>query len=396
MLRHAWMAFALAAAAVPARSQVVSTAPHGSLRFARQVPIPPCDPGVPGSLAYDRSVDLSSLASCAATHARPWSAAYTPDGSALYVTALGGFVGGGGCLVAHLDPDTFAVVDTVEVGESPEEIAFTVRPNGRMRYGFATANSSSEVTVFDASDHELGRVALPFDPEAFFPTAFPFGLAVSPDQSRVYVGTLDGSGNVFVIDAEAHVLLPAETLNFGVGTGFGRMLFAGSTLVLTATEFDPNFMGSTAKVIFVDPADPLGARVRTLATSSTNFPSPQDVALYCQSRVWVAGFDMGARVFELDVVTGTLVRSVPTMTSQPLGKFQGLGLGADGLLAVGDFVSHQIALIDAARGEWLETIDASALPDAHSQLNEFAFTPAGDRLVAPGHTSDTLAVFEVR
>ena len=66
--------------------------------------------------------------------------------------------------------------------------------------------------VFDAQDHVIATIAIPFDPLDPWGTAFPFGLAVSPDQSRVYVGTMDGRGKVFAIDTETLTLRTSETI----------------------------------------------------------------------------------------------------------------------------------------------------------------------------------------
>jgi hypothetical protein len=189
----------------------------------------------------------------------------------------------------------------------------------------------------------------------------------------------------------------AETMNFGADVTFGRMLFAGPRLVLTTTEFDPGYQGATAGVLFVDPGLPQVAKATLLArsTNAARLPSAQDVALHCGNRIYVAGFDMGRRVFELDVESGRLMRVHPTKTGQRWGKFQGLDVSEDGLLAVADFVSDEIAWIDVGTGEWLGTTDVASLPHDHSQIVELTFSPDGSRLLATGHTSDTLAVFEV-
>jgi DNA-binding beta-propeller fold protein YncE len=283
------------------------------------------------------------------------------------------------------------------VGSGPQEIAFVTAAPGQIRYGFVTNSSGSSVSVFNGQHQVVATIPIPFDPLSPFPTAFPFGLAVAPDQSRVYVGTLDGSGVVHVIDVERLDLLPAAALRFGARHGFGRLAFAGETLVVTATRFKSNFAGSTAKVIFVNPRRPIDAVTIPLGSSSNGqiFPSPQDVGVLCDETVFVAGFDLGAQVFVLDAGTRSLVGAIPTHTGEPLGKFQALGVHADRLVAVADLWTGEIAFLDGMQRRHLSTLDSATLPDSFSQLNELAFAPAGDRLIVPALASDSLMVLDL-
>jgi DNA-binding beta-propeller fold protein YncE len=347
--------------------------------------------------AYAGSADLAvqgGLVDCNAPAPGPWSGAWSPDGASLYVTLFGGGFGAENCRVARLDATTLEPVTTIPVGLGPEEIVFTTSSPTAIRHGFVSNSTSSTVTVFDAAGQVVATVPIPFA-QGGFPTAFPTGLAVSPDQTRVYVGTLDGSGNVYAIDALAHVLVPSETIALGPGHGFGRMAFAGDRLVLTATLFHAGLQGSTGEVVLLDPSDPEARTVRVLATSpdARAFPSPMDVATWCD-RVYVAGFDLGARVFELSAATGELVATIPTGTSNRYGKFQGLGVGPDGLLVVADYLTDEIAWIDPFTRSPLSVVDASALPDWHAQLNDVLVNPSGARFVLAGQASSTLAVFD--
>jgi len=343
-------------------------------------------------------IDLSSYIGCSAGSALPWSAAFAPDRSSVYVSLFGGTIGGSGCLIVRIDPNSKAVLSAFSVDEGPEEIVFTTRPDGTWRHGWVSCSSASSVVVFDRSNHVVASIAIPFASGSGWSTAFPFGLAVSPDQSCVYVGTLDGSGKIWVIDAISRVLLPSETVSLGVGRGFGRLCFADDDLVVPSTLFHSGWQGSTAEVFFVDPADPGGATRIELATSSSSFlfPSPQDVALLCDGRLFVAGFDMGANLFVFDAPTRSLLRTLPTFTSQPDGKFQSLGLSSRGLLAVADYWTNELTLYDAWREEWLGLVDSSASTAYHAQLNELVFDPDGRELWVPSFASENLAVLSVQ
>jgi len=385
----------LVVAALPAAApaQTGQQAPAAQARRSRCLPQPYASP------SYSHEVDLSPFLQCGGA-ATPFSIAYTPDGSRAYATLFGGLVGNGGCVVVRLDPQTLAVEASITSGESPEELAFVTWPDGSMRLGFVTDSSSSTVTVFDEFDQVVATIPIPFDPQATYATAFPYGLAVSPDQSRVHVGTGDGQGFVHAIDVATLSLDASARIDLGADHGAGRMAFAGELLVIPATEYLPNFTGSSAKVCVVDPLQPGVVRSLVLGSNSTGvlFPSLQDVAIDCGGRAWLAGFDLGPRVFVVDPSAAggpVLVRRVRTETSQSAGKFQGLGLSPDGILWVGDLYTAELSLIDVRRERWIETIDPGQLPVSLVAPNEIAFSPDGSRAAVLWIASENITVFDL-
>lgn len=391
----------LVAIATPSTAQVVRQVQRRPLvaapfpRGARRLPAP-CAQPVLRTPTYREDVYLASWQACGSS-AWPFSAAYTPDGSQLYVTLFGGLVGSGGCVVARLDPDTFQLRGTVLTGESPEELAFVTRLDGSLRLGFVSDSSASTVTVFDASDATIATIPIPPDPNGTFGTAFPYGLAVSPDRSTVHVGTLDGGGIVHAIDVATLQLDPARAIDLGADAGPSRMAFVGPDLVMGVTRFIAGGNGSQAEFAVVDPANPQAIRSVILGSSANTgrYPSPQDLAVACNGTVWLAGFDMGARVFNIDPAGPTVVTSVRTLTSQPDGKFQALGLSPDGLLVVADFFTNEIATIDSNRYAWRSILDLSTAPVSHRAAQDVVFSPDGLRMVIPWAVSDDLAVFDL-
>lgn len=347
--------------------------------------------------AFELARDLTlypALYGCAASHPGPWSTAWAPGGT-LYASLFGGAIGSSNCLVARLDPATLAPTALIPVGDGPQEIVFTETSGGALAHGFVTNSTASTVTVFDATEQVVATIAIPT--AGPWGTAFPFGMAVSPDGSRVYVGTSDGSGKVFAIDAQGLALVPSETLLLGAGNGFGRMLFAGETLVLTMTTFDPGYTGSTARVVFVDPAHPRQATVRTLlgVHDGSAFPNPIDAALFCGQRVFVAGFDMGPQVFVFDAPSRQLVDVVPTGTSQAQGKLHGLAIGPNGLGVVCDYVADELCWFDASTRGALGVTDLSLLPGWHTNPSGIAFAPDGRSLVVTCEGSSSLVRFRL-
>lgn len=389
-------ALALAALTLPAAAQSLAGA-HAPGAASARAPSP-CDLARPGRATYAGSLSLAGQFGCNSFTAGPWSAAHTPAGDELWVSLFGGTIGFGNCRVLRFDASSHQLLGSLTTGEGPQEMAFTTHGDGTLQYAFVAASSSSAVDVFDAAGQLVTSVALPFSPQATFPTAFPSALAVRPDQKRVYVGTLDGSGNVFSIRVATLALVPGERLNLGRDHGVGRMLFAGSTLVIPVTEFDPGFQGSTAKVVFVDPTQPAGATEVVLGSSvgAGLFPSPQDAALWCEDRVLVAGFDLGARVFALSASARALVGTIPTGTAHADGKLQALDVSPDGLVAVADLFTDEVAFLDAGLLQWIETVSLSALPDFHGALAELHFSPAGDALYGVANGTDSVARFDVQ
>ena len=354
---------------------------------------PDCRPSlVRRAVPFDH-LSLGGLLGCSASSVLPWSLSFSPAEDTAYVSLFGGLIGNGGCLIAKVDVATRALDGLIQVEESPEEIVFTTFPNGSMRYGWVTCSSESTVVVFDAQDEIVASIAIPVESGTGWPTAFPFGLAVSEDQSRVYVGTLDGSGRVLVLDGRVPALLPWETLHLGTDRSFGRLIVSGDELLLPATRYHASGQGSTAEVIFVDPGQVGGAVALPLASADdgTTFPSAQDMALACDGRLFVVGFDMGPQIIVVNRFTKSIAGTLPTFTGQPMGKFQALALSSKGLLAVADFFTHEVSLYDIWGEHWLGMVDDSAYTGSHSQFSELQFDAGGDRLWFVGHTSQNLA-----
>ncbi|MEM9382002.1 MAG: hypothetical protein AAGB93_18750 [Planctomycetota bacterium] len=360
-------------------------------RLARRAP---CSPRPLRTPTFASEVALPWQA-CGSS-AWPFTAVYAPDGSDLFLPLFGGLLGSGGCTVARVDPVTFQLRAAITVGESPEDVDFVTRPDGSVLYGFVSNSSGSSVTVFDALDGVVTTIPLPPDPAGSFPTAFPFDVITAPDQSTVYVGTLDGQGIVHAIDVATLQLDPARTLFLGPGVAAARMAFAGDELVICATEFLPGLTGSTGKVVVAPTTSPGPLRELVLGSDASGFlfPSLQDVALDCDGLAWVAGFDLGAEVFGVDPAGPTLVTTIPTMTSQPDGKFQALGLSEEGLLLVADFWTNEMSTIDVRRRVWRETVDLEQLPAFARAAQDVVFSPDGRSVVVPLASSGNLVVFD--
>lgn len=392
------MSIALAASllATLASNQTLGATALGQLPLAPAPQVRPCTPRFTPLPQWRTAIAMPTSASCGAS-AWPYGARYSPDGARLYVSLFGGLVGNGGCRVLRLDPVSFATLAEIPTDESPQDIAFTTHLDGSVKRGFVANSSGSSVTVFDAQDAVLATIPIPYTPGSFYPTAFPASVAVSPSQSHVYVSTQDGTGRVLAIDTATLQLDPARAIQLGPDHTATRMVFAGSRLVIGAAQSLPNWIGSTAKVMVVDPTQPQLVHELALATASDGFrfPAVQDLALDCDGTVWVAGYDMGAQVFGIDSRGPSLVHVMATHTSQPDGKFQALGLSRDGVLCVADLWTHELAILDTRLRRWRATHDLTLLPSVQQGAQELEFAPDGRTLLCTWAATDNVGVFDL-
>lgn len=170
--------------------------------------------------------------------------------------------------VAVIDTSTNTVVATISVGDGPRRVVFS--PDSQRAY--VTNNLENTVSVIDtAISAEIdvdgnptnGLTRIPLSPEAG-----PYGIDITPDGSRVYVGN-ERSGSVSVIDTTTHsviAILPLGTANFaprspaitpdgrqvwvGVGAGANTIQvfdIPSHTLLVTI----PNIIGNAERLEFL-------------------------------------------------------------------------------------------------------------------------------------------------
>lgn len=336
---------------------------------------------------YSHSIDLSSLLGCGASVPGPFGGALSPDGRYLYVSLIGTF-SANNCFLAKIDTQTDQLVGSLSVGHYPEEIVFTTDSNGQMQYGFVSNSSDSTITVFNAQDQILPN-AIQIPDVMGFGTGYPFGLALSPDQSRLYVGTVDGSGSVYVIDTQTLSLLPEETIP--IPGSHGRLFFLGSTLIVPSSEFHSDFSGSEARLVLVDRPQQQAITHSWIINSATgSFPSAQDFALSCHGLGYLVGTDLDSQIHVFDWQHREFLEPIDSHTGS--GLHQGIGLSKDGLMAVGDLATAELSFFNAWNQEWLETISLSS--HFADQISELIFSRNGKKLYVIAQDHNSLLVFE--
>jgi YVTN family beta-propeller protein len=141
------------------------------------------------------------------TASYPQNVAVSPDGSRAYVTD-------GSTSVWVVDTQTRAVVATIPAGTSPEGVV--ISPNGKSVYVTTVACGSQPcvgaVAVIDATTNTVATT-IAIGKVSPSPLA---GIAISPDGTRVYVGTVDGNEVVAIDTATNSIAATIATSNSGL------------------------------------------------------------------------------------------------------------------------------------------------------------------------------------
>ncbi len=121
-------------------------------------------------------------------------------------------------LLFRVDPATWSVVATLQVGQEPTDVAFD---NAGTR-AYVTNQLSQSLSVVDpATDTELGRIALPADP---------YVATVAPGDSLLYVSA--SSGRVYVVH------LPTGAVTDSITTSIVNALVIRDTLLYAGLPDD--------------------------------------------------------------------------------------------------------------------------------------------------------------
>ncbi len=322
--------------------------------------------------------------------AQPFGITAEPVSNRLFVGIAGSFAASND-VVAIVDPVTDTVVGSIQVGLFPEDVAFAYDALGQPRYGAVTDSSSGSVTIWDAAtDTVVATVALP-DPLGFG-TCYPFGITASEDQSRFYVSTQDGSGDVHAVDLAALAWDPAASFRLAPYTG-GRLRHANQMVFLPAARMDAFFTGSQGRIAGWSTGILPFYWDRLLADGSGAFlyASGQDVEILADGTLVLSGYNLGGRLYLLDQ-GGVLERTI-RLPGAPTGSFQGTAVSPDGkLLAACDLPGNAVVLVDLVNREELAVIDLSSVGQGYSLPNEAVFFQ--DKLYVTCQGSEAVVVFD--
>lgn len=315
---------------------------------------------------------------------RSFGITYEPVTDRLFVGVCGTF-GGPNNVVAILDPVSESLLGTIPVGLFPEDVAFVYDGGGQPLYGAVTNSSDGTVTLWDASDLPVATIPIP-DNGGF--GSYPFGIAPSADHSLLYVGTVNGTGDVFAIDVPTRAVDLAQSFNVGARV-LNRLQTANGQMLLPWVEFLGG--GSIAGLQIWDLGTEFTVVDPVLVPEDPSFSaSAQDVAVLPDGSILVAGVGLADRLYQF-AADGELLR---TLRLDSLGAGgHGLALSSDGtLLAVCDFVGDALVLVDAVNLEVLSVTDLTQVGLGYRQPNDAVFV--GGELYVTCQGSEEVLVFD--
>ncbi len=320
------------------------------------------------------------------TNDNPFGLGLSPDGSTLWVPVSGAPTWGDPAtsnnnVVARYDTATYAYMGSTVVGWFPNNVVVSDTT------GYVSVSTDGTIAVVDAATGAL--TATVTIPNWGF-SAYPFGLALSGDGSRLYVSTLDGQDAIYVLDTTTLVWLNAETIY--VPGGAGRLAVHGATLIAGLSAYLPDWSGGVSRMAFIDLLS--GTQVvhtlKSAAAGSFSFPGLQDAVVSPDGLAYVAGYEVGHRIYVFDASTGDLLRTIPTGAG--LGYYQGIALDeTSNTLVVMDQWTSELIWIDRGTEQVLAVTDASSL--LLDGANEAVF--AGGQGFVAFHYANGVGVFDV-
>jgi len=295
----------------------------------------------------------ASLA-CAQAHAQA--------GLLLYVTNL--FDNNVSVFQTNADGSLAAVTTIAGVGTTLRGVAV----RGDQAFAYITSNGTGEVKVIDTSTNAVVQTIAT--------GAGPFGVAVSPDGSRVYVANQSGTTvSVFSADSATGQLSALTTITTGTAPRAVKFS-ADGTRAYVANQ-------TSGSVSVINTAT--NSVIATVPTGGTLL----DIAVNPAGTRIYAIDSAGRKVHVIDTATNSVVAS-PATGNAP----RGLVVSADGTrFYVSNLNDHTISQFDASTNTLLGTVTDGLTYYNPAQL---AISPDGASVyVAQGGSTDSVRIFTV-
>ncbi|HYC75992.1 MAG TPA: hypothetical protein VEI02_00050 [Planctomycetota bacterium] len=298
--------------------------------------------------------------------------------------------------VFKVDVLTGSIVAVQTVGLYPEEVAVAVDAAGAAREVFVSNGTDGTISCL-SPDLATTWATVTLSPcfGAVFLGAFPYGLLLSPDQTRLYVTTAGGCDIVDVIDVDP-TSATYRTLvgSFVVPGAGGRPSWrAYPEMVLPATQYDVGFTRSDAGFVKVDVTNPTSAVFHPVTPAQPFvYHSANEAVVIAGDRVLLPIYGgTTIRLFEADLASGAVVRTLVVPPSVTSNTLHGLAVSPDGALAaVTSLTGGDTLLVDVASFAVVAMLDHGAT----SQPNDAAFLPDGSRLVVTLQNAGRLDVYK--
>jgi len=298
---------------------------------------------------------IGAFLACAQAHAQEGLLLYVPNYNSNSVSVFR----------SNADGSLAAVATIAGVGTQPSVAAV----RGDQAFAYVTSNASNELRVIDTSTNTVVQTVTTG-------LATPYGVAVSPDGTRVYVANQGGTTvAVFSADSATGQLSSLTTITAGTAPRAVRFS-ADGTRAYVANQ-------TSGTVSVINTAD--NSVIATVNTGGQLF----DIAVNpAGTRVYAVDV-AGKKVYVIDTATNSVVAS-PATGNGP----RGVVVSADGArFYVSNYNDHTISQFDASTNASLGTVAADLFNYNPGQL---AISPNGTSVyVAQGGTSDNVRIFTI-
>jgi DNA-binding beta-propeller fold protein YncE len=318
---------------------------------------------------FKQEISLSGFGDPNAT-AKPFGIAFNPSNNLLYVSIAGSF-GANNNVVAVINPTNDAVVSTIFVGLFPEDIAFNPMTGG----GAVTNSTSGTVTFFNIYNTVSSTLQLP-DPFGIG-SCYPFSITYA--NGYYFVGTVDGSGEVYAIDATTNLLTPS----MGFSTNYksiGRMASMNpADLLVTTTEYNFSWSGSTGGLLSHSiNGNNADRQVNYFSQDNVGvFPSASDLSL-ANGKIFMTGIDFDGKLYIVNQ-DGTPARAIDAH------GHNGYGLATsfdNSLVVMCELATGTVVFFDAENEEYFSEVSFAGMAnDAAFALNKLYVTDQANERV---------------
>jgi DNA-binding beta-propeller fold protein YncE len=329
---------------------------------------------VPAQVLLDHSVTLDDGDPGSFDYA--FGIAMAPDGVHA-VVPICGTLGQNNADVALIDVIAGTQITHSPSGLFPEDPAITLDAQGAARHVYVTNSSGGSVSCYDAQLQPVATIPIP-DCSGF---PLPYGLLVSPDQTRVIVTSISFCSDVHVIDSDpASATFNTVLSTFQVWGVSGRATWWNYPVMAVPTAtYDAGFTLSRGGFAVVDVTNPTAASYHVITPAAPfHYTATNEAVVIPGGRVLLAIYDqVFPIVHECDLATGAVLRTLDLNTVAGV-NLHGLTVNPDKTLAVVTSINGgQSVFIDLATF----TVAGVYNHGSGSNPNDVVFTPDGSRAV---------------
>jgi YVTN family beta-propeller protein len=309
----------------------------------------------------------------------PFGDAMAPDGSSLWV-ANSGTSSTPGKTVTLVNPSTYAIQGTVQVGNFPEDIAFAHAGS----QAFVTNDDDNTVSVVNTSTRSVTQTV----DLSSIPMAFPAGIAATPDSSKVFVTSVAGqrdtsADNIAVLNSSNPANVTVSGAIHLVGSIGRPAITPDGSLLVTGHD---NGLEAPPGVALINPVT--NQIVNQLALSEVGVVPGATITPNGQfAYVTKFSIDGGTgQVWVINLATQTTAAIIP----MPDRSAYGITASPDGRFVFAtDFSLGEVTVISTATNQIIANIPVGPNP------NDVAFSPDSSKAFVTNEGNTTVSVISI-